>query len=115
MAKLGKLLIVDDIEVNRAILQSLFEEEYDILEAENGLQAMEIIGREQSAISAMLLDIVMPKMDGYQVLEAMGNQGVLSAIPVVVITSESTAENELKAFEYGAAEKIGRASCRERV
>lgn len=106
MAKLGKLLIVDDIEVNRAILQSLFEEEYDILEAENGLQAMEIIGREQSAISAMLLDIVMPKMDGYQVLEAMGNQGVLSAIPVVVITSESTAENELKAFEYGAAEII---------
>lgn len=100
------ILIVDDMEVNRAILCGLFEDEYKILEAENGLQAMELLETAQDSIAVMLLDIVMPEMDGYQVLRGMMERKFLSSVPVVVITSEASAESELHAFDFGASDIV---------
>ena len=65
------LLIVDDVELNRMLLRNVFEEEYNILEAENGEQALFLIKQYQDSIAAILLDIVMPVKDGYEVLENM--------------------------------------------
>ena len=66
------ILIVDDIEVNRIILQSIFERDYNLLEAENGEQAMVLLKQYHGNIAAVLLDLVMPEKDGYEVLQEMG-------------------------------------------
>lgn len=106
MDKRDTLLIVDDMEVNRAILRSLFEKEYNVLEAENGEQALVLLNQYQNTIEAMLLDLVMPVKNGYQVMEEMGRDNLLSKVSVIVITSDDTAENEVKAFDLGAADII---------
>ena len=66
------LLIVDDQEINRAILRSMFEEEFNILEAENGERALLLLQQYQRQIAVVLLDLVMPEKDGYAVMEEMG-------------------------------------------
>ena len=78
------LLIVDDMEVNRAILRSLFEHQYNLLEAENGEQALLLLREYEEHVAAMLLDLVMPVKDGYEVMEEMGKSGLVSRIPVIV-------------------------------
>ena len=100
------LLIVDDMEVNRAILRSLFEHQYNLLEAENGEQALLLLREYEEHVAAMLLDLVMPVKDGYEVMEEMGKSGLVSRIPVIVITSDDTAESEVRAFDLGAADII---------
>ena len=94
MKKRDTLLIVDDMEVNRAILRSLFERQYNLLEAENGEQALLLLHEYEEHVAAMLLDLVMPVKDGYEVMEEMGKSGLVSRIPVIVITSDDTAESE---------------------
>lgn len=94
------------MEVNRAILQSIFEKEYNLLEAENGEQAMVLVEQYHYQIAAVLLDIVMPIKDGYQVLGEIGSKGYLSEFPVVIITAESSAESEVRAFDMGASDMI---------
>lgn len=106
MKKRDTLLIVDDMEVNRAILRSLFERQYNLLEAENGEQALVLLQEYEDHVAAMLLDLVMPVKDGYEVMEEMGENGMVSRIPVIVITSDDTAENEVRAFDLGAADII---------
>ena len=64
----NKILIVDDVDINREILRSILEDEYTILEAENGKQALEIVDQKAKSMAAILLDLVMPEMDGTQVL-----------------------------------------------
>ena len=100
------LLIVDDMEVNRAILRSLFENEYNLLEAENGEQAYVLIQQYNLSLAAILLDMVMPVMDGYEVMSKMSEDGYMNNIPVIVITSEGSLENEVRAFDLGAADII---------
>lgn len=100
------LLIVDDMEVNRAILRSVFERDYNILEAENGEQALMLLEQYYGTIAAMLLDVVMPVKDGYQVLTEMGERGLLSQVPAIVITAEGSAESEVRAFDLGASDII---------
>ncbi len=99
------LLIVDDMEVNRAILKP-FEHQYNLLEAENGEQALLLLREYEEHVAAMLLDLVMPVKDGYEVMEEMGKSGLVSRIPVIVITSDDTAESEVRAFDLGAADII---------
>lgn len=106
MKKRDTLLIVDDMEVNRAILRSLFESQYNLLEAENGEQALLLLHEYEEHVAAMLLDLVMPVKDGYEVMEEMGKSGLVSRIPVIVITSDDTAESEVRAFDLGAADII---------
>lgn len=106
MKKRNTVLIVDDMEVNRAILCGLFEGKYELLEAENGVRALELLRRRGGEIAVVLLDIVMPEKDGYEVLQEMQQTGMLKTTPVVVITSENSAESELLAFDYGASDIV---------
>lgn len=100
------LLIVDDVEVNRAILRSLFDNNYNILEAENGEQALLLLNQYKDSIAALLLDIIMPVKDGYEVMSDMSKTGLLRNIPVIIITSEDTMENEVRAFDLGASDIV---------
>ena len=98
------ILIVDDMEINRAILRNLFEQEYNLLEAENGEQALMMIRQYKDSLAAILLDLVMPVKDGYQVMSEMTQNGLMTKIPVIVITSVDSMENEVRAFDLGAAD-----------
>lgn len=100
------LLIVDDMEVNRAILRILFENTYNILEAENGEQALMLLNQYQDTIAALLLDVVMPVKDGYEVMSDMNSSGLIEKLPVIVITSNDTTENEVRMFDLGASDII---------
>ena len=106
MSKRDTILIVDDIETNRAILHSMFEEKYRILEAENGEQAMLLVKQLHDTIAAVLLDLVMPVMDGYEVMKAMNSEKLLSEFPIIIITADNTIENEIQAFDLGASDII---------
>lgn len=108
MAIQETLLIADDQELNRAILQSLFEGEFNLLEAENGEQAMLLIRQYRESITAVLLDLVMPGMDGYEVLEEMRKAKLLYHVPVVVITADDSSGNKVKVFELGASDIIAK-------
>lgn len=82
------ILIVDDEEINREILGNIIQSEYKVIYAENGKEALEIIQSDASAISLVLLDLLMPVMDGNEVLKAMKEEGLITDIPVIVLTSE---------------------------
>jgi len=100
------ILIVDDMEINRAILSELFARNYDVLEAENGQQAIQMIEQHTDAIAIMLLDVVMPVMDGYGVMQVMREKGYLSRIPVIIITSLDSHKDEARLFDMGASDLI---------
>jgi diguanylate cyclase (GGDEF)-like protein/PAS domain S-box-containing protein len=100
------ILIVDDMEINRVILRGVFEKTYNLLEAENGDQAMLLIDQYHSSIACMLLDLVMPVKDGYAVMREMGSKGYLTEFPVIIITAEDSVENEVQAFDLGAADIV---------
>jgi len=102
------ILIVDDQEINRVVLRGIFENTYRLLEAENGQQALLLISQYHDRLAAVLLDIVMPVMDGYQVMEEAGRRGLLKDLPVVVITAENSAENEMRVFDLGASDIIAK-------
>lgn len=101
------LLIVDDAEINLAILTEIFEGKYNILTASNGEQALEVM-RSHSDIDVVLLDLVMPEMSGYQVLDIMREDEMLKFLPVIVITAHDDTETEYKVFELGAVDFISR-------
>ncbi|MCL2026393.1 MAG: response regulator, partial [Leptospirales bacterium] len=101
------LLIVDDISINREILSALFETEYNILEAENGLEALDILNREYAHISILILDLTMPKMDGFEVLTIIKKEPHLAEIPVVIV-SGAEVDAEIKALEIGASDFISK-------
>lgn len=100
------LLIVDDVQTNREILKRMLESEYTILEAENGKEALQLIHRNYKSLSAVLLDLLMPVMDGYEVLEQMQHNAMLSAIPVIVTTGSTAEEAEVRALALGANDFI---------
>ncbi|HHY53472.1 MAG TPA: response regulator [Clostridiales bacterium] len=103
-----KLLVVDDIPINRLILADLFQEEYEVLEAENGQQALELILQHREQIAIVLLDIVMPVMDGFQVLERMAKLDLIQTIPVIMITGESDDEKTLMGYALGVSDIISK-------
>lgn len=103
-----KLLVVDDVDVNRIILTELFSEEYEVLEAENGKEALAMLKEYGKEISAVLLDIVMPEVDGFGVLESMTAQGIIETVPVVLITGEYDDNSILKGYRYGVADIISK-------
>lgn len=101
-----KILIVDDVEFNREILREIFEEQFEVLEAEDGQQAIDIIDKYKEEISLMFLDLMMPKKNGLDVLSHMRKRKLIDHIPVIMITGEATVESDTKAYEYGAADII---------
>ena len=104
----NKILIVDDAELNRELLSEILSDEYDILEAENGKFALDIIRTEKDNISAILLDLVMPVMDGFEVMEVLHEEKIMDKIPVLVISGENSTQSEKKCFDYGVTDFIGR-------
>lgn len=100
------ILIVDDVEINRDILSAVFCDDYDILEAENGIQAIEMIDANYKNIAAILLDIVMPEMDGLEVLRHYSKSSMLVHIPVFIITAAESNETLLEAYNLGAVDVI---------
>lgn len=98
-----QILIVDDEEINRAILSSVFEEEYDVIEAANGKEAVEHIENDNNIV-LILLDVIMPVLDGFGVLEYMNQHDLLSKIPVILITSETVQDSEDRAYSYSVAD-----------
>ncbi len=100
-----RILIVDDEEVNRAILSGLFQDEYEIIEAPNGQEATARI-LENPDLVLILLDVVMPVMDGFGVLKFMKEQDFLEKIPVILITGETVINSEEQAYAYGVADVI---------
>lgn len=101
-----KLLIVDDAELNREILKEIFKGQFEILEAVDGEQALNIIDGRANEISLILLDLVMPKKNGLEVLAYMKRNGIIDHVPVIMITGESSIDSDVKAYEYGASDVI---------
>ncbi|MEG0292015.1 MAG: EAL domain-containing protein [Anaerovoracaceae bacterium] len=97
-----KILIVDDVKINRLALSKILESEYTIIEAINGKDAIEKMKDLREQLSLIILDIVMPEMDGYEFLEYKTSNKVFNNIPVVVITQQTGEAEELKALEHGA-------------
>lgn len=102
----NKLLIVDDMEMNREMLASILEQDYVIVNADNGRKAIEIIKQQHDELAVILLDLIMPDVNGYAVLEVMRNQNWLEKIPVLVISGESAVEVERKCFDLGVSDFI---------
>ena len=100
-----KILIVDDEEVNRSILEIMFQTEYEVIQACNGQEAAELIEANKDLV-IVLLDIVMPIMDGFGVLEYMRQNDLLGRLPVILITSETVRDSEEKGYTYGVADVI---------
>ena len=98
------VLIVDDEHINRRLLGKIIEEEYDVIYAEDGEEALDLIRKREKTLSMILLDLIMPKMDGYELLALLHDDPDLSRIPVIVLTSERTAE--VKSLQLGAADFI---------
>ena len=98
MRQRDTILIVDDMEINRVILDGLFQEEYHLLEAENGEQALLLLRQYHENIAIMLLDVVMPVMDGYKVLQEMGEDKRLYHAPVLVITADDSLGSRARVF-----------------
>ena len=107
MDKRQKILIVDDSEFNRDMLKEILGETYNYLEAENGNQAIQMIG-ENIGIDLMLLDINMPQMNGFEVLEIMKRSQCIEETPVIMISSEDAVDTMRKAYELGITDYITR-------
>lgn len=108
MKKRDKILIVDDAEINCSMLTDMLSDEYEILEASNGLEAVAVLKKQHSSISLVLLDIVMPKMDGLEVLAAMNKNDWIRNIPVIMISAEKSPMLVDHAYDLGAVEFINR-------
>lgn len=102
------ILIVDDIEVNRAILKELFDGRYTVAEAENGVKALEAVESYGSRIALILLDIVMPELDGFGVLKELMRRGLMKAYPVFLITSEDSDEIINQGYDMGVSDIINK-------
>ena len=102
------LLIIDDSEMNREILKVMLKDDYEILEASCGEDGLTILETERANVSMVLLDIVMPGIDGFDVLTRMRREGWVDDIPVIMISSEDSDEVVLNAYELGASDYITR-------
>lgn len=103
-----KLLIADDSELNRAILVSVLEKNFDILEAADGKEAIATLAAHEGNIAALLLDVVMPEADGFEVLEEMNRRGWIDEIPTIMISVETGGSYIDRAFQLGAADYVSR-------
>ena len=103
-----KILIVDNSEFNRAILKEILEETYEIIEADGGNEALHKIDEYGMKISLVLLDIIMPEKDGFEVLKYMEEERLISDIPVIIISSDDSANYIRRAYEMGVSDYINR-------
>lgn len=101
-----RVLVVEDNELNRELLCQILSQEYDVLQAENGQAAMDILKEHKNSISLIFLDVVMPVMDGYTFLDKLRADSSMSFIPVVVTTQGSSEDDEVNALSHGATDFV---------
>ena len=106
MMKKKQILVVEDNMLNREILVDILSEEYDVLEAENGKEALSILHREKEEVALILLDVQMPVMDGFTFLERAKVEPELALIPVIVMTQGDSEADELNALSHGATDFV---------
>lgn len=109
-----KLLIVDDSEIDREILKNILGDEFQIIEAYNGYDGLEIILKREGHLDGILLDVSMPVLDGFSVLRVMRENNI-KYIPVFLITAEATKDNVVRAAEYNVSEFIVKPFERDKV
>ena len=103
-----KILIVDDSEMNRALLLDILEEQYDVVEAVNGVEAISLLSRQRADYSLLLLDIMMPEMDGFEVLAYINKYHWNDSFAVIMISADDSPENIKRAYDLGAFDYISR-------
>lgn len=103
-----KVLIVDDSEMNREMLADILEDEYEIMQAKNGVEAVSILKEDHLKIALVMLDMVMPEMDGMGVLEVMNKNRWIDSIPVIMISVENSSDYIEKAYDLGVTDYIKR-------
>ena len=103
-----EILVVEDNELNREMLKDILNVQYDVVEAENGLEAMDILKRQEHEIALILLDIQMPVMDGYTFLEQVKGDAGLAVIPVIVTTQSDSESDEVEALSHGATDFVSK-------
>lgn len=105
-----KILVVDDKGINRYMLAGIFREQYEVLEAAGGEAAIkmidEMISKERNQLAVILLDIIMPGIDGFGVLDYLKERDMLNIVPVVIVTDDSSEETAMRAFEYNVADMV---------
>jgi len=106
--KKQKVLIADDSEMNRSILADMLGEDFEIIEAADGKQAVAMLQKYNVEISILLLDIVMPEMDGFEVLALMNQYHWIEDVPVIMISAETSSSYVERAYELGVTDFIGR-------
>lgn len=102
----GKILIVDDVDINVDILSDIFEDDYELVTANDGVSAIGIIEENHKNLDMVLLDINMPNMNGMEVLRIMRDKNILSELPVLMITAENSTEAENDCLKLGATDFI---------
>ena len=102
----SKVLVVDDMQINRDILEEILEEQYTVLKASDGIEALKIIDEEKNSLSIILLDLMMPNLDGFGVLEELKKRELAGRIPVIAISSDSSEDSERRCFGYGVSDFI---------
>lgn len=100
------ILIAEDVEINRSILKEMFEEQYEVAEAENGQVAIDYLQDNRDKVACLLLDLVMPVKTGFDVMEYMKEEGMMASIPIILITGDDSKETEEIAYNYGASDII---------
>lgn len=103
-----KILIVEDVKLNREIIKRILCNEYDILEAQNGQEALNIMDDKAAGLSAVLLDLSMPVMNGFEVLSHMRADPKLKQLPVIVTTGQTEDSSEVKALQMGANDYVSK-------
>ncbi|MBQ0165925.1 MAG: response regulator [Treponema sp.] len=106
MSKANRMLIIDDNEISRDILREIFREDYDVLEASNGADGLDLVTQYCDSLAVILLDLVMPKMDGYEFIERMSRKNLLVHIPVIVISADRNDKIESSLLNHGVADMI---------
>lgn len=104
--KRDTILIFEDNEIDRGILSELFRPEYKILEAANGKEGIMLLSNHFSSIALVLLDNMMPVMNGFEVLDRLKGKKITSKIPIIMVTGETSPEMEKKGYEYGIVSYI---------
>lgn len=100
------LLIADDIRINRKLLKVIFNEQYEILEAQDGEETIKMLEENSDKIALLFLDLQMPKKNGLEVLKFMAETGLKELIPVIMITGESSMESDIEAYDLGVSDII---------
>ena len=103
-----RILIVDDSEINRTILEEIFGTEYEVIEAESVEAAVELLQKSSNEISLVMFDVLMPGIDGYEVLECMNRYGIIEDVPEIMLSTETSTDFITKAYDLGVMDYVSR-------